>query len=128
MGTIPCSNMRSLLVLVFIANFSFSYQAWCGDQPIWRKEEDSGYYKKYIPGNDKRLTFMPPDLERSYDFLDMTTSLNHTSGLFTAPGTKDYLVTLTAQIFPIDSPSHLENYAQLFSLRMVSSPPWIIIW
>ena len=54
---------------------------------------------------------------RSYDFLDMTTSLNHTSGLFTAPATKDYLVTLTAQIFPIDEPSHLENYAQLFVLK-----------
>ena len=47
----------------------------------------------------------------------MTTSLNHTSGLFTAPASKDYLVTLTAQIFPIDSPSHLENYAQLFVLK-----------
>ena len=47
----------------------------------------------------------------------MTTSLDHTSGLFTAPATKDYLVTLTAQIFPIDNPSHLENYAQLFVLK-----------
>ena len=47
----------------------------------------------------------------------MATGLNHTSGLFTAPTTKDYLVTLTAMIFPIDRPKHLDNYAQLFVLK-----------
>merc|ERR1712183_219974 len=43
--------------------------------------------------------------------------VNLSTGIFTAPTTKSYLVTLTAQIAISDDDDNIFNYAQLFLLK-----------
>ena len=48
--------------------------------------------------------------------MDMTSSLDLKTGLFTAPDSREYVVTLTGLLYPADDFT-VPSYAQLFVLR-----------
>merc|ERR1712215_319548 len=90
---------------------------WCGDL-IWseRPPQMRHSYDSYLgvgPISDKTLTFLVDDEGSS---ISPPPGVDLTTGVFTAPTTKSYLVTLTAQIANSASNS-LFSYAQLFILR-----------
>merc|ERR1711970_1507178 len=98
-------------------------QAWCGYLGWMQQPKRLNDYDVPHPGiapvepqeytiHDKTLTFLMND--------DMPSSppagLNLSTGIFTAPTTKSYMVTLTAQIANSDA-KNLFSYAQLFILK-----------
>jgi len=117
--------MRAFHILL-ISNGVLSYNLWCGYQPSWRlyeepKDDDYGYYGEpgqLVPSNDKRLTFIDPQLGdfTGYNKLNMSSSLNLKTGIFNSPKKDTYIVTLTALLAPIDD-NRLQSYSQMFILK-----------
>jgi len=118
--------MKLYLVLCLVLQFGRGH-TWCGDlrwsEPPPRTNR-YGYDSPH-PGiepvdpqdssiSDKTLTFIVDDEGRSS--ISPPPGLNLTTGIFTAPTTKSYLVTLTAQIVNSDN-NNLFSYAQLFILK-----------
>ena len=61
--------------------------------------------------------------------MNMTASLDLKTGVFTAPSSKEYIVTLTAKLGPFDN-SRLQTYAQMFILKngqLMSTGHYIVV-
>merc|ERR1712142_775872 len=92
MGHTHIPTMKAFL-LFLISNGVLSANLRCGYQPRWRlyeepKDDDYGHYGvqgQLAPSNDKRLTFIEPKDSTGYNTLNMTSSLNLRTGIFTAP-------------------------------------------
>jgi len=109
---------------------------WCGYQPSWSVSEwdgpNPGYEEVKQPLNDRTLTFGSQkeyDYDSGYDRNDdynlppantpTTSNLNLETGIFTAPTSKMYMVTVTAMISGMGKydQSYMSSYAQLFLMK-----------
>merc|ERR1711915_208946 len=105
-------KMKFLLLLLVAVQINFSYQGWCGYRPSWP-------LKKYDASNDMRMTFIAdePGSFDDYNQMEMTSNLDLKTGLFTAPDSREYVVTLTGLLYPAGGHFTVPSYAQLFVLR-----------
>merc|ERR1719369_2767904 len=98
--------MELKILLILQTCVSFVTLNWCGFQPRWR--EDNGHEE---PLHDRTLTYLGGEDDQARGSVNRSPGLNFTTGIFTAPVSRKYLVTLTAQIMGSDN-KDLFTYAQ----------------
>eukprot|EP00091_Calanus_sinicus_P014849 TRINITY_DN3254_c0_g1_i1.p1 TRINITY_DN3254_c0_g1~~TRINITY_DN3254_c0_g1_i1.p1 ORF type:complete len:196 (-),score=34.83 TRINITY_DN3254_c0_g1_i1:172-759(-) len=124
--------MQLKVVALLILQIGVSIQHWCGYQPSLRLVNED---RNLIASNDKTLTYVKREIN-DYDYGNDDSSLisgynvpqldsffdglNLETGIFTAPATRTYKVTLTAILTNLgyeDTAGSLSSYAQLFILQ-----------
>merc|ERR1711872_374012 len=116
----PQSHKHTSKMFRFIILFTMSSSHWCGLGKVspMTDYDEYNYHNSYYPGYDPRdFSVVANDILVFSETGNFSDSFNLTSGVFTAPRDKKYLVTLTATMLYNTEMKHLQGFAQLFIMK-----------